>query len=121
MEGLHRGYGTALILEELIVTLRIRSLLLIIAALVVVAGLATWALRSHDGTTRSSGAFTLVTAPPFSTSSERIGGCGESQLDHGRDHDPARFTDQEDDECISGWNVHRQPDGAPSTAGDHGS
>jgi hypothetical protein len=120
MEELHRGQSSAYNLEELVVTLRIRSLLLIIAALVVVAGLATWALRSHSGTTRSSGAFTLVTAPPFSASTERIGGCGESRLDHGRDHDPAGFTDQEDDECISSWNVHRQPDGAPITAGDHG-
>lgn len=93
-------------------TLRIRPLLLIIAALVVVAGLATWALRSHNGTTSSS-RFTLATAQPFSKPTERIGGCGESRLDHGRDHDPVGFTDQEDDECISGWNVHRQPDGAP--------
>ena len=99
MEGLHRGKSPAFILEELVVTLRIRSLLLIIAALVVVAGL----------------------APPFSKTSERIGGCGESRLDHGRDHDPAGFTDQEDDECLFSWNVHRQPDGAPISAGDHGS
>ena len=101
--------------------LRIRSLLLIVAALVVVAGLATWALRTHNGTTTSSGGFTLATAQPFSKPTERIGGCGESRLDHGRDHDPAGFTDQEDDECISGWNVQRQPDGVPVTTGHNGS
>jgi len=102
------------------VKLRVRSLFLIVAALVVVAGLSTWALRTHDGSTTSSGAFTLVTAQPFSTPSEQIGGCGEARRDHGRDHDPKGFSDQEDDECISGWNVHRQPDGAPITTGDSG-
>ena len=101
-------------------TSRTKSLFLVAAALILVAGLATWGLRAHAASSTSSSALTLVTAPAFSTPSEQIGGCAESRLDHGRDHDHAGFTDQEDDECISGWNVHRQPDGAPASAGDSG-
>jgi len=102
------------------VTKRGRALMWVAAALLVVAGLATWTLQatSHHAT---SDALTLVTASPFSAPSEQIGGCREALRDHGRDRDPQGTSDQEDDECVSGWHVLRQPDGAPRTAKDTGS
>lgn len=87
---------------------------MLVVALVVVAGLATWALRPVHHVDATHG-ITLVTAAPFSAARERIGGCREARLDHGRDRDPTGARDQEDDECISGWMVQRQPDGAPQT------
>ena len=93
---------------------------MVVAALAVVVGLTAWGLGAFGGSTRPSATLTLVTTPPFAKPSEQIGGCAEARRDHGRDHDPAGYTDQEDDECISGWTVHRQPDGAPITTGDGG-
>ena len=72
------------------------------AGLLVVGGvLLGFGLTSGASSGLHSG-LQLTRAQAFSYSWETIGGCREARLDHGVDHDPQGYMDQEHDECIPG-------------------
>ena len=57
---------------------------------------------SRSGTSSLVPSVALTPAQAFSFSWETIGGCREARLDHGIDHDPSGYSDQEHDECVPG-------------------